>query len=343
MIRSLLSEDSGAAVLATALCLWALYAQQHYRVAAGTPEWAIAWAGVALAVVAASLTVRGWIERRLAPSHEAVVAVDRAASVALWLVRLYVLWSVVLLANAVLDGSSATTRRATIGTLSRGEAYFASFVPLAWADLVFTDSREHRRVLLDAREAEVLWGGQAVEVRLHAGALGLARIAAVAPDEEVRHRAVLAIAPDAAGSWAALARLYAKRERWPEAMEAARSYLRASADSGTVRDLAAERFQRGDYARAAEFARLVFDRERSFKSHTFLGWTLSKMGQHKEALPLLRTAVELDPETFWGYYHLGYAYKYAGQPAEAAAMFHEVLKRRPDYPEIERELRSMGR
>jgi hypothetical protein len=30
-------------------------------------------------------------------------------------------------------------------------------------------------------------------------------------------------------------------------------------------------------------------------------------------------------------------------PAEAAAMFHEVLKRRPDYPEIERELRSMGR
>jgi tetratricopeptide (TPR) repeat protein len=343
MIRGLLSEDNGAAVLATALCLWALYAQQHYRIAAGTPDWAIAWAGVALAVVAASLTVRGWIERRLAPSHEAVVAVDRAASVALWLVRLYVLWSVVLLANAVLDGSNATTRRANIGALSRGEAYFASFVPLAWADLVFADSGERRRVLLNAREAEALWGGQAVEVQLHAGALSLTRIDSVVPDAEARHRAVVAIAPDAAGSWAALATLYAKRERWPESVEAARNYLRASSESGTVQDLAAERFQRGDLARAAEFSRLIFERDKSFKSHIFLGWTLSKLGQHKEALPLLRAAVELNPETFWGYYHLAYAYRYAGQPAEAAAMFREVLKRRPDYPEIEQELRSIGR
>jgi tetratricopeptide (TPR) repeat protein len=343
MIRGLFSDESGAAVLATALCFWALYAQQRYRIAAGTPEWALAWAGVALAVVSASLTVRGWFEQRLAPTHEAVVAVDWAATAALWLVRLYVIWSVVLLANAVLDGSSATTRRANIGAFSRGEAYFGSFVPLAWADVVFADSGERRRVLLHADEAGALWGGQAVEVQLYAGALRLPRIDVIAPDEEARHRAVLAIAPDAAGSWAALARLYAKRERWPEAVEAARNYLRASADSGTVRDLAAERFQRGDLARAAEFSRLIFERDKSFKSHIFLGWTLSKLGQHKEALPLLRAAVELNPETFWGYYHLGYAYRYAGQPAEAAAMFREVLKRRPDYPEIEQELRSIGR
>jgi len=343
MIRRLLLEDSGAAVLATMLCLWALYAQQHYRIAAGTPEWAIAWAGVALAVVAACLTVRGWIERRLAPTHEAVVAVDRAATAALWLVRLYVLWSVVLLANAVLDGSSATTRRASIGAMARGEAYFTSFVPLAWADLVFADSGERRRVLLSPREVRALWGGQAVEVQLRAGALGLTRIEAVLPDEEARHRSVLAIAPDAAGSWAALAKLYALRERWPEAMEAARSYLRASADVGPVAELAAERFQRGDYARAAELSRLSFARDKSFKSHTFLGWTLAKLGEHAEALPLLRTAVELNPDSFWGYYHLGYAYKYAGRPSEAAVMFREVLKRRPDYPEIEQELRSTGR
>ncbi|MGH3372767.1 MAG: tetratricopeptide repeat protein [Nocardioidaceae bacterium] len=51
----------------------------------------------------------------------------------------------------------------------------------------------------------------------------------------------------------------------------------------------------------------------------------------------------MNPETFWGYYHLAYAYRYAGQPTEAAAMFREVLKRRPDYPEIEQELRSIGR
>lgn len=343
MIRGIFAEESGAGMLATALCFWALYAQQQYRIAAGTPEWAIAWAGAALAVISAAFTVRHWIERYLPAAHQAVVAVDRAATVALWLVRLYVVWSVVLLANAVLDSSRPTTQRASIGALSRGEAYFGSFVPLAWADLVFADSGERRRVLLNRREVEELWGGQAVEVQLRDGALGFPRLEAVVPDEEARHRAVLAIAPDAAGSWAELAKLYAKRERWPEALEAARNYLRASSESGTVQSLAAECFQRGDLAHAAEFSRLIFEREKSFKSHIFLGWTLAKLGQHKEALPLLRRAVELNPETFWGYYHLGYAYRYAGQPAEAAEMFREVLKRRPDYPEIEQELRSIGR
>lgn len=340
MIRRLLDE-LGPAAFSVALCGWALYAQQQYRIAAGTPEWAIAWAGVALAVLSACLTVRGWIERRYEPSHEAMVALERAARAALWLVGAYVLWSVVLLANALLDSSPAELRRGTVERMSRGEAYFARFVPLAWADVALQGER--RRILLRAEEAEALWGGQAVEVTFHRGALGLARVAEVGRDEEVRHRAVLAQSPTAAASWAGLLKLYASRERWTEALEAARGYLGASADIGPVSLVAAERFQRGDYARALAFSRLIFERSKSFKSHIFLGWTLAKLGRHGEALPLLRAAVELDPETFWGYYHLGYAYRYAGDAANAAAMFKEVLKRRPDYPEIQQELRSLVR
>ncbi len=340
MIRRVLDE-LGPAALSVALCGWALYAQQRYRIAAGTPEWAIVWAGLALAVVSACLTVRGWIERRYDPSHEAVVAIDRAATLALWLVRIYVLWSVVLLANAVLDSSPAELRRGAVERIFRGEAYFTRFIPLAWADVGLDGER--RRVLLRPDEAEALWGGQAVEVTFHRGALGLARVADVARDEEARHRAVLAQSPTAAASWAGLLKLYARRGRWAEALEAARGYLAASADVSPVSEVAAERFQRGDHPRALAFSRLIFERSKTFKSHIFLGWTLAKLGQHAEALPLLRTAVELDPETFWGYYHLGYAYKYAGDAGNAAAMFREVLKRRPDYPEIQQELRSLAR
>ena len=119
MIRRLL-EECGPGALSLVLCGWALYAQQHYRIAAGTPDWAIAWAGVALAVLSACLVVRGWIELRYEPSHESMVTVDRAAKVALWLVRGYVLWSVVL----------PVSRNGTVTA-----ALFAFL--WAWSDFVF--------------------------------------------------------------------------------------------------------------------------------------------------------------------------------------------------------------
>jgi len=180
-------------------------------------------------------------------------------------------------------------------------------------------------------------------VTLFAGGFGLPRIERIARDEETRHRAVLALAPDAAASWAALASLYAQRRQWPQALEAARGYLRSSADVSPIESIAAQLFQARDYSRSLEFSRLVFERSRSFKSLVFLGWTLAKLGRHEQSLPLLEEAVRMNPDTFWGYYHLGYAYQYAGKRAEAAAMFREVLKRRPDFPEIEQQLRSLGR
>jgi tetratricopeptide (TPR) repeat protein len=341
MIPRFLTEGRWAAAISTALCVWALYAQQQYRIAAGTPAWAIAWAGVALTVFAAALTVRRWVQRRLAPSHEALVALDRTAIGAHWLIRLYALWSLVLLANATLDSSEPDVKRATVARLTRGEAYFNQLVPLAWADLAF-DSGEQRRALLTDDEAEALWGGQPVEVTLRAGALGLQRIEVIARNEEAIHRAVLAVSPDAAASWAGLLRIYAKRQSWPEVMETAKAYLRTSGDVDPVSVVAAERFQRRDYRRAAELYRLVFERDKSFNGYLYLGWTLANLGQFDEGLPLLRKAVELNSETFWGYYHLAYACKYAGRKTEAAAAFQEVLKRRPDFPEIEQELRSLG-
>jgi len=342
-MRRLLSHEATVAAVATALCCWALYAQQRYRIAAGTPEWAIAWTGMALALFAACLTVRGWIEGRLEPGHQALSLLDRAATAGLWLVGAYVLWSAVLAANAMFDSSSPVTRRATIAALSRSEAFFDSLIPIAWADLVIAGSPGATRVLLTAEEATLLWGGEAVEVTLYEGAFGLPRIALVTRDEEARHRAVLAISPQAATSWAALASLYAKRQEWPQALDAARTYLQFSANVSPVESIAAERFQRSDYARSVQFYRLVFERSRSFKSEMLLGWTLAKLGRHDEALPLLEEAVRMNPETFWGYYHLAYAYQYAGKAAPAAEMFREVLKRRPNFPEIQQQLRQLGR
>jgi tetratricopeptide (TPR) repeat protein len=341
VIRRFLTEHRWAPVIATALCFWALYAQQHFRIAAGTPAWAIAWAGVTLTILAAGLTVRRWVRRRLAPSHEALVVLDYAAMAAYLLIGLYALWSLVLLLNATLDSSPADAKRATVARLTRGEAYFNRFVPLAWAELAF-ESGERRSALLTAEEADALWGGQIVEVTLHAGGAGLQRIEAIARDEEAGHRAVLAVSPDAAASWAGLLRIYARRQAWPQVMETAKAYLRTSNDVDPVSVVAAERFQRRDYKRAAELYRLAFERDKSFNGYLLLGWTLANLGQFDEGLPLLRKAVELNSETFWGYYHLAYAYKYAGKKTEAAAAFREVLRRRPDYPEIEQELRSLG-
>jgi tetratricopeptide (TPR) repeat protein len=338
-----LGAEAGLAGIGVGLCLWALWAQQHYRVVIGTSERAIAWVGVALAALCATLIVRDWIENWLAGRDEALRAIDSVANMTLWFLRLYVIWSVVLLANAQFDRSPASYRKAVLEQAFSTEIYFAYFMPLSWGELQFADGTPERlRVLFTPLEAPKLWGGQPVEVEFRKGALGLTRIVSVRADAEASNRAVLKIAPTATAAWQGLFEYYAARDFWPEAIDTAQRYLELSPRKGPVEQVALERFRRGDYFHSLMLARVMFNREKSFITHTYLGWTLAKVGQYDEAVPLLKKAIDLDPQTFWGYYHLAYTYKWARDAANAAAMFREVLKRRPNYPEIEQELRSLG-
>src|SRR5207248_2091570 len=128
---------------------------------------------------------------------------------------------------------------------------------------------------------------------------------------QASNRAVLRISPTASAAWQGLFEHYAGRDYWPEALDAAKRYLELSPVIGPVAEVALQRFRRGDYFHCLWLARLMFEREKSFNTYTYLGWTLAKVSQYDEAVPLLRKAIELNPETFWGYYHLGYTYKWA--------------------------------
>jgi tetratricopeptide (TPR) repeat protein len=72
-----------------------------------------------------------------------------------------------------------------------------------------------------------------------------------------------------------------------------------------------------------------------------LGFALTRAGRKAEGVDLLKKAISLEPDEWWTYYALGYAYFYEAEFREAAPWFEKVLELRPRFPEIEDRLRQI--
>jgi len=125
---------------------------------------------------------------------------------------------------------------------------------------------------------------------------------------------------------------------------------RAFCSGGDVEDIIGALFAMdaaGVFGQARRHADVVallepfIERRPNYMVYNYVGFALGYLGRKREAVALLRKSIPLEPDNFWAYYHLGYVYAYAGDAAEAVEMFEKVLVLRPNFPEIQEQLRQL--
>jgi tetratricopeptide (TPR) repeat protein len=215
--------------------------------------------------------------------------------------------------------------------------------PITWATVRFADDPEATpRVLLGRRETSYVWVGQSVVVHVRSGALGVPWVRRVERDEEQYYRKVLATFSDAAEAWKGLVRTYFDQRRWQDAERAALDYLaRYPNDYEFAYSTASEFAVSRHYGPTVAMLEPFLGRRQDYVFYNSLGWSLAHVGQVNRGIELLKSSIPLDPNNFWAYYHLGYLYVRTRQTADAIEMFRNVLERRPNFPEVEAQLRAL--
>ena len=213
----------------------------------------------------------------------------------------------------------------------------------AWADLsAWRSPGGVARVLVHDAEHDRLWSGQPVIVRVHPGAFRVEWVERIERDEEKHNRRVLAAVPTASQAWKNLVRFYLDRRRWHEALAAAREYLALYPnDVEFALDTASVFGQARRHADLVTLLEPFVERRPHYMVYNVVGFALGYLGRKQEAVALLRKSIPLDPDNYWAFYHLGYVHAYAGDAAEAVEMFEKVLALRPNFPEIQGQLRQL--
>jgi tetratricopeptide (TPR) repeat protein len=211
-----------------------------------------------------------------------------------------------------------------------------------YASLRFLDTPGKTQwTFLHPREHD-LWIGHQADVSIRRGFLSLPWISAVRRDDEKRLRSILAGTPTAARPWEDLITLYLDTHRWSEARQATADFLKIYPKkiryvhyAATVL-LNARRFD--DMVALLE---PLAQKRADYQMYSLLGFALAMTGRKTEGVELLNKAIRLDPDNYWAYYSLGYAHLFTGDPRAAVPHFEKVLQIRPDYPEIEDQLRTI--
>jgi Flp pilus assembly protein TadD len=137
----------------------------------------------------------------------------------------------------------------------------------------------------------------------------------------------VALKPDLTAGLIALAKLYARADDWPKAINAAVKALEIDAENPELLTLAAEGFEKtGDKSKAAEY------RKRAPANPAILfnqAATLINAGKDKEAEPLLKQAIGADPAFARAYYELGMIYARSGKNADAKTNLEKYIELEP--------------
>jgi tetratricopeptide (TPR) repeat protein len=325
-----------------ALCLMGFWAQTTYRVPGGLPVRLLPVVGLALVVLSGAMVASDLLRSAAKdnPYRRTFQAIKWGTTI---LVFVFVIFSAFVFLNGVLDRSPAAERRSDVVALEREELNVGWRLGYAWADLTsWAPSRGVARVLVWNTEQDQLWSGQAVIVRVHPGAWGIEWVERIERDEEKYNRRVLAASPTASQAWKNLVQFYLDRQRWADAMAAAREYLALYPnDRDFALDTAAAFGQVRRHADVVTLVEPFIKRRPTYMVYNVVGFALGHVGRKQEAVALLRKSIPLEPDNFWAYYHLGYVYASAGNAAEAVAMFEKVLALRPNFPEVQEQLRQL--
>ena len=344
VFRGVWDVQSAYYASAAALCVLSLKAQMTWRI---PNEWLVRWLpwlGTALFVVSLLALVNHVAGRDDAPAVGRVRALRLAEWAGRALVWSYIGLGLFVFLNATLDRSAPQELRARVERVAQRQIYVGEFLSYAWTTLRAAGGGQKPMTLfLSAEERPHRWGGEPVRAQRHDGFFRVAWISEIVRDEEALNRAILERLPGAAQPWHMLMKFYFARGDGQQAEAAAQAYLKTYPPGyRDVLSIGTKLFVAGDFRRALPYYRYAFEAHRDYETQNLYGWTLSKLGRHAEAAELLQAAIQLDEAQFWAFYHLGYVYLAMGARAKAAEMFREVLKRRPDFPEVQGQLRRLA-
>ena len=138
----------------------------------------------------------------------------------------------------------------------------------------------------------------------------------------------IALKPDLTAAWIGLAKLYARINDWPKAINAAVKALEVDSENPDLLTLVAEGYEKtGDKAKAAEFRKRAPANAASLYNEAA---THINGGRDAKAEPLLKQAIGADAAFAPAYYELGMIYVRAGKNADAKANLQKYLELQPD-------------
>ena len=320
-------------------CVIALWIQLFYRVPGTFLFLLLPWVSFAVLCLQLVFFIRymftpGSVDLPFAPAW---THVERVSGI---MVRVFVYYSVLLFANGALDAGPAEEHESSIVAIRGADLDLGVSVPYVWAGLQsWQEPGRVERVLLRVGETRTLWEGQQVVVQVRPGAFGLAWVSRIEHDQAKYFEAVIKAAPDAQTARRQLVQFYLEHRRWLDASRACREYARRWPDDYDFLKYVALFF--GGLGRFEDML-LVLEpfaaRRPDYEVYNLTGLAMWRVGRKAEAARLLEASIALDPENWWADYFLGYVYGALGRTSDGIGAFERALVKRPDFPEVRREL-----
>jgi len=324
------------------LCLWSIDVQNSYRVPTRFLFLFLPWVTVSLTVLSFILLVDHLLIL-IPKDHLFRATLSRIEWGASLLVILFIGYSLLLYANGALDRSSPVDRPYEIVEMMGEGTDFIPSVFYVWARIRSNqESGRNEGLLLTYNEKEKLWAGESILAQTHEGYFHIPWISNLDRDEEKSSLEGVKIAPAASVIWIRLIYFYMDHRRWKEAVETTYKYLKVYPDDYMMADVVGGNLdvlgQYDDGIPLLEYAAAI---RPTSETYAGIGWGLRYQGKSDRAAVALEKAIQLDPDNWWAYFHLGYVYRDLGRNAEAVKMFEKVLKYRSNFPMVQKDLAEL--
>jgi hypothetical protein len=328
-------------LLAGLACSIVLLTQVFFRVPSRSLFVLVAFVSVVLsglcAVVFLNHLVRGGGEDD--PLRRILRFAEVASTVS---VRVFVVFSLLLFANAALDRTETRAREADVVEIVGADLNFG-LVPHAWVSLRRLDTPNRvERILLSPVDPP-LWPGQHVLLHMRAGFFRVPWVAQITVDDVRQSLATLKHSPGAAEPMKLLIRGYAMRDNIPDAAAATLEYERLHpADHEYPERIALGLGMAGDCKHMHQLLEPFIGRRTDYEFYTHVGYALACLKRRDEAMTYFEKAIALEPENWWAYYHIGYMYFDAQRFEQAEPFLQKVLVKRR-IPDVARDVGTIQR
>ena len=302
----------------------------------------VPWVGLALLLINGCILVTLFLKgvRTKDPFFQGLRQIERWTHL---FIILFSVYGVFVYANGTLDTSSPLEETSEVLEISEQRVKIHRDYYLSWASVrSWVDSDQTVRLPLWPSEEGKLWPGQPVLMKVRRGFFDVPWVLSIAWDEEKKYQAILKAIPTAAGTWKNLVHYYLDRKNWRQARLTAQEYLYVYPnDVEFASSIAAVLGQAFLYRESIALLEPIVARHPDATSLVLLGSAYSRTGRQAEGVKLIKAAIPYDPDNVWTYYDLAFAYKRMGRVKEAVENFEQVLKRRPNFPEIEQQIKLL--
>jgi tetratricopeptide (TPR) repeat protein len=307
LFRRLWTRATAKHSMAVALCLLALQTQMQFRVPSRLLFILIPCVSAA-SVLLSVLVLVNYLLRGVREDDPARKVFRIAEKVSGICVRVFVLYSLVLFANAALDRTAAEPREADVIEIA-GESLDLGHIWFRWIALrPVGDPGRVERVLLSPDDPP-LWPGEQVLLDMRPGFFRLPWIARISPDGVRQGRAILERSPTSAEGWKMLIKGYALRNKVAEGTDATVEYARLyPADYDWPETIAKGLGMAGHCQEMYRVLEPFIPRRSDYEFYVYVGHALACLKRAPEALAYLEKARAFEPEHWWADYEIGYLY-----------------------------------